>query len=108
MENKINIGELDTLVTLMSATKTKGTQGEIVSTFVDHSAVYARVSSDIGEYIVNENLEQSVDLRIAIYKVTGLDTRWRVRVAGHVYEITAIDPVSRVSPLCELSLHAID
>ena len=108
MENKINIGEFDTLVGLYSVVKTKGSQGEIVSTFTEHSRVYARISTNVGEYVVNENLEQSVDLRIAIYKVKGLDTRWRVEVAEHMYEVTAIDPVSRVSPVCELSLHAID
>ena len=108
MENRINIGYLDTLVELYTPAKAQGTQGEIVRTFTKHSDVFAAVSRNVGEYIVNENLEQSVDLQITIYKVTGLDTRWRVKVAGHMYEVTAIDPISRVSPLCEVSLHAID
>lgn len=108
MENKINIGGLDTKVALYTTTKTKGEQGEIIRTYTKHSEVYANVSSNVAEYIANENYEQSVDLQITIYKVTGLDTRWRVKVADHNYEITAIDPVSRVSPFCVLTLHAID
>lgn len=108
MENKINIGELDTLVFLYNVVKTKGTQGELVKTFSEHSGVFAKVTRNVGEYIANENLEQSVDLLITIYKVSGLDTRWRVRVGNRMYEVTAIDPVSRISPLCEVSLHAID
>ena len=108
MENKINIGGLDTLVTLFSVVQTRGLQGEVVNTVTEHSQVFAQVNRNVGEYVVNENLEQSVDLQITIYKVDGLDTRWRVQVGELMYEITAIDPISRVSPLCEVSLHSID
>ena len=44
----------------------------------------------------------------AFNKVKGLTTRWRVVVEERSYEITGIDPISRVSPLCHLTLHAVD
>ena len=77
MENKINFGELDTLVLLRSCVITYGTQGAKKYTF-------------------------------QVYKVKPLTTRWRVVVEGRSYEITGIDPISRVSPLCHLTLHAVD
>lgn len=42
------------------------------------------------------------------YKVAALTTRWRVVLDGKTYAITAIDPISRVSPLCELTLNIVE
>lgn len=108
MENRINIGELDTLVLLRSCVITKGPQGAKKYTFQDHSEVFAKVDREVSENVTNTNLEQGQELTLTIYKVRTLTTRWRVVVEGRTYEITGIDPISRVSPFCTLTLHAVD
>ena len=108
MENRINIGELDTKVTLLSCTISKQSQGAKKYTFAVHSEVYAKVDRNVSEAVSNTNLEEGQYIQLTIYKVEGLTTRWRVMVEGRTYEVTGIDPISRVSPLCTLSIHAVD
>ena len=103
MENKINFGELDTLVLLRSCVITYGTQGAKKYTFQDYE-----VDRNVAENVTNTNLEEGQEITLTIYKVKALTTRWRVVVEGRSYEITGIDPISRVSPLCHLTLHAVD
>jgi hypothetical protein len=43
-----------------------------------------------------------------VYKVPDLNTRWRVIANGQTFEIRSIDPISRVSPLCQLTLNSLD
>ena len=108
MENRINFGELDTLVLLRSCVITYGAQGAKKYTFQDYDRVYAKVDRNVSENVTNTNLEQGVDITLTIYKVAALTTRWRVDVEGKTYEITGIDPISRISPLCHLTLHAVE
>ena len=107
MENKINIGELDTLVTIRRCTIGYGTDGAKKYVFSDHSKVYAKVDRNVSELVSNTNLEEGQYIQLTIYKIPELTTRWQVIVDGLSYEITGIDPISRVSPLCELTIHAI-
>ena len=108
MENKINFGELDTLVLLRSCIITYGTQGAKKYTFQDYERVYAKVDRNVSESVTNTNLEQGVDITLTIYKVAALTTRWRVVLDGKAYEITGIDPISRISPLCHLTLNIVE
>ena len=108
MENKINFGELDTLVLLRSCVITYGTQGAKKYTFQDYGQAYAKVDRNVAEAVTNTNLEEGQEITLTIYKVQDLTTRWRVVVEGRTYEISGIDPVSRISPLCHLTLHAVD
>lgn len=108
LENRINIGELDTLVTLQQCLITKGDVGQKQYVFSDHSEVWAKVDRSINEGVGNHNLEEGNSLQVTLYKVSELTTRWRVIVGGLPYQIIAIDPISRFSPLCILSLEAID
>ena len=108
MENRINIGELDTKVLLRSCVITQGAQGAKKYTFQDYAEVFAKVDRNVAETVTNTNLEQGVDLTLTIYKVAALTTRWRVVVEGKAYEITGIDPISRVSPLCHLTLSIVE
>lgn len=108
MENKINIGELDTKVLLRSCTISYGKQGAKKYTFQDYSEVFAKVEREVAENVTNTNLEEGQEITLTIYKVKSLTTRWRVVVEGRTYEISGIDPISRVSPLCHLTLHAVD
>ena len=108
MENRINIGDLDTLVLLRSCEITYGSQGAKKYTFRDYAEVYAKVDRNVSESVTNTNLEQGVDITLTIYKVAALTTRWRVVLDGKAYEITGIDPISRVSPLCHLNLSIVE
>ena len=108
MENRINFGELDTLVLLRSCIITYGTQGAKKYTFQDYERVYAKVDRNVSESVTNTNLEQGVDITLTIYKVSALTTRWRVVLDGKAYEITGIDPISRLSPLCHLNLSIVE
>ena len=108
MENNINIGELDTLVTLQKGEVTTGAQGNKRLEFSEHSRVWAKVERNINEMVANSNLEEGNVIELTIYKVRDLDRNWRVIVDGLPYEITSISHISRVSPLCVLSLKGID
>lgn len=108
MENRINIGDLDTLVTLRECTIGRNAEGAKTYTFSDFRDVYAKVERRVNEQVNTGNLEEGDFVQLTIYKVPELTTRWQVRIDGVSYEITAIDPVSRVSPLCILTIHALD
>lgn len=107
MENRINIGELDTKVALLQCVISRNTEAAKKYTFTEHSKVFAKVDLNVSEAVTNTNLEQGQDIALTIYKVADLTTRWRVDIAGKQYAITAIDPVSRISPLCILTIHAV-
>lgn len=108
MDNQINIGTLDTLVTILSCETSRNREGAKVFTFPSFRDVYANVDRHADEQVNTGNLEQGEYITLTIYKIPELTTRWRVRVEGQTFEITGIDPISRVSPLCILSLHALD
>ena len=108
MENLINIGELETLVTLFAPTASLGSEGEKCSTYTAHSSVFAKVDQDTVDQLAYDNFDGRDNVALTIYKVPGLTTRWQVGISGKRYEILSIDQVSRVSPLCTLSLQSID
>ena len=108
MENSINIGELDTLVTIQKCVTTQGSQGNKKTEYVEHSRVWAKVERNINEMVNNANLEETNSIELTCYKIPDLSVRWRVVIDGILYNITAINPISRVSPLNILSLEGID
>lgn len=107
MDNYINIGTLDTLVTIQQCVITQGKQGGKSYTFSDYSNVYANIDRRINEQVSIGNLEEGDYVSLTIYKIPDLTTRWRVKFSGRVYEITGIDPIDRLSSLCVLTLHDI-
>lgn len=108
MENKINIGELDTLVTLFAPTAGIGSEGEKYSTYTAHSKVFAKVDRDTVDSLAYDNFDGRDSVSLSIYKVRNMNTRWQVGIEGKRYEILSIDQVSRVSPICTLSLQSIE
>ena len=108
MENKLNIGEMDTLVQLVPMTQSRGTQGEKIWTPGTPRQVYAKLESTVDETVGDGNLEADHRMVATVYKVAELNTRWRVVAEGQTFEILSIDPVSRVSPLCQLTLSSLD
>lgn len=108
MENSINIGQLDTLVTIQKCITVQGAQGNKKAQYSDYARVWAKVERNINEMVSNANLEESNVIELTCYKIPELTVRWRVVVDGVPYDITAIDPISRVSPLNILTLEGID
>ena len=108
MENRINVGEFDTLVTIRKRVTTLGDQGQKTATWQEHSKVWAKVVRRISEMVDYGNLEDGRSLEVHIYKIPCLDTRWQVVVDGKPYEIRSVDQISRISPVCVLSLFSID
>lgn len=108
MENLINIGELDTLVTLFAPTAGIGGEGEKYSTYTVHSEVFAKVDRTVTDQLAFDNFDGRDAASLVIYKVRGMTTRWQVGIGDKIYEILSIDSISRVSPLCEVSVQSID
>ena len=108
MDKAINIGTLDTLVTLRSCTLSQNAEGAKKYTFADFRNVYANIDRRINEQLNTGNYEEGDFIQLTIYKVPEMNTRWQVAIGSVSYEITAIDPISRLSPLCILTLHALD
>lgn len=108
MENLINIGELDTLVTLYEPVTGKGREGEKRSSYTEHSEVFAKIDRNVVDSLAFDNYDGRDNAVLSIYKVRGMNTRWQVGIAGKRYEVLSIDPISRVSPLCEVNIQSID
>lgn len=108
MENRINIGELDTKVTLMQGTPQIGSQGQKKFIYSEHSHVWAKVERNVTESVADMNYEAGDSVNLTVYKVKDLTTRWRVKIGDKTYEIQDIDTISRVSPLMILTLHSIE
>lgn len=108
MADIYQIGDFDTLVGIRERVISTGNQGQKTYAWRDHSRVWAKVVRNFSEMVDNGNLEDGRSLEVHIYKIPGLDTRWQVVVDGKPYEIRNVDMVSRISPVCVLSLFAID
>lgn len=108
MEIKLNIGEMDTLVQLVPMTQSKGTQGEKIWTPGTPRSVFAKLEASVDETIGDGNLGADRVVVATIYKVPDLTTRWRVVASGQTFEIRSVDPISRVSPICQLTLNSLD
>lgn len=108
MEIKTNIGEMDQLVLVQSCRIGRGDKGQKTYAWANHSKVWAKVERVADEVINNGNLEAGQSLTVTMYKITGMSTRWRLVIGGKNYEVTGIDPISRFSPLCQVSLTSIE
>ena len=108
MAVEVNIGELDTMVTLRRCVITSGAEGAKAYSFEDYSKVFAKVERRVEEDVQESNLEEGQTVDLTIYKVPALTTRWRVSIDGREYEITGIDPISRASRFCVLTLHVMN
>ncbi len=103
-----NLGELDTLVTIRSCIIGKTDRGAKTYSFPFHSKVWAKVSRSVDEVVANQNLEALHTVTLTMYKIEEMTTRWQVVLDGKPYEIVSIDPIERMSRLCEVSIRAID
>lgn len=104
----VNIGELDTMVTLCETAQTIGSQGAKQWTVTNSRKVFAKVDNSVTESVGDRNLEANSSISLTIYKFPELTTRWRVLIGTCAYEIVSIDPIERLSPYCILTLNSID
>lgn len=107
MENQINIGSLDTKITVQSVTQTLGDRGQKKVIIANHSEVFANIERRNNEMIDDGNLESQDVVEVTMYKIPSLTTRWRLLIADVPYEITAIDPITRFSPFCTVTARTI-
>lgn len=105
---RVNIGELDTLVTVWIIDIERGDRGEKKYVASEHSKVFAKIEKSSDESVSNTNLESVQSATATIYKIAGLTTRWQLSIRGVKYSIEAINPISRISPFCELSIRRIE
>ena len=106
--DRVNIGELDTLVTVYSVTISPNERGAKTYTPSFHSRVYAKIEQTVDESVNNTNLESVYSATATIYKIAGLTTRWQIEIREVKYSIEAVNPISRISPFCELSIRRIE
>lgn len=95
--NRINPGDLDTLITVQSVTQTVGERGQKRVTVAKYADVYAHLDRSVNETVEDDNLESAETIDVLMYKIPTLTSRWRLLIGGVPYEITAIDPISRYS-----------
>jgi len=106
--NRVNIGELDTLVTFYSVERGIGDQGQKTTQRTQHCRLYAKLEPLTDEYVSDDNLEARTSLSVTTYKVAGMNIRWQLEINGVDYEIKSIDPISRWSPLCVITAATIE
>lgn len=108
METSVRVGELDTQVELQKLGQSIGAQGQKTWAVTARYTVWAKIERNVNEGIGDENLGANASLTATLYKVRDLSTRWRVLVDGKTYEVRSIDPISRLSHFCTLTLSALD
>ncbi len=106
--NRINIGELDTMITVVAITQTIGAQGQKKRTTSTYGQVWAKLEPLTDETVSDDNLEAVTSMQVTIYKIPSLTTRWQLVIDNVSYEIRSIDPISRWSPFCTLSINTIE
>ncbi len=105
--DRMDIGGMDTKIVLQQCVITQGDSGEKIYNWKSGREAFAKVERNEDEVVDNGNLEQGSALTLTIWKVPNLTTRWRVLIGGSAYAIESIDPVSRISPICKISVRAI-
>lgn len=107
MDSYINIGDLDTLITVQSVTQTLGDKGQKKVVVAKYADVYAKLDRRINESVEDGNLEAGEVIDVAMYKIPELTTRWRLLISDVSYEIISIDPISRLSSLNIVTVRTI-
>ena len=106
--NHINIGQLDTKITVVQITLRRGSQGQKQRTQSVYGDVMAFLEPLTDEMVSDDNLEARTGMSVTIYKIPALTVRWQLVIGGVPYEIRSIDPISRWSPLCTLTAYTIE
>jgi len=103
----VNIGELDTLITVQSITQTIGDRGQRKVIATKYADVYAKLDRRVNESVEDGNLESGEVINVTMYKIPTLTTRWQLLIGGIPYEIVSIDPIDRLSALNVITARTI-
>ena len=108
MENgRYNPGELDSRITVLSVTQSRGTQGQKKTTRETYGEVYAKVTPVTDDFVTDDNYEGLTTVTVLMYKIPAMTTRWELVIDGIKHSIIAIDPISRWSPFCNVTARTI-
>lgn len=105
--DRVNPGDLDTLITVQAFSQVRGSQGQKSKTYTTYRKVWAQVTPATSEAVSDGNYEATTTVTVTLYKITELTTRWRLIINGVSYEITSIDTLSRWSPYCVITARTI-
>lgn len=103
-----NPGQLDTLITVLAVTQSRGAQGQKQTTTSVYSQVYAHLEPETNEMVSDDNLEASTTMAVTIYGIPEMTTRWKLVIKGVTYEIVSIDRQDRLSHYYTLSVKTIE
>lgn len=106
--NRVNIGLMDTKITVVRVTIGRGNQGQKQRQENVYGDVMAYLEPLTDEMVADDNLEARTGMSVTIYKIPDLTVRWRLVIRDVPYEIRSIDPISRWSPLCTLTAYTIE
>lgn len=106
--NRVNIGLMDTKITVVQVTIGRGAQGQKQRTESVYGDVMAYLEPLTDEMVSDDNLEARTGMSVTIYKIPNLTVRWQLVIGSVPYEIRSIDPISRWSPLCTLTAYTIE
>lgn len=108
MENgRYNPGELDSRITVLSVTQSRGTQGQKKTTTATYGEVYAKVTPVTDDFVADDNYEALTTVTVLMYKIPAMTTRWELVIDGIKHSIISIDPISRWSPFCNVTARTI-
>lgn len=105
--NRVNPGELDTLITVQSVSQSRGNQGQKSRSFVTYGRVWAKIDPLTDESVSDDNYAAVTTVTVTLYKIPALTTRWRLVIDDVFYEILSIDPISRWSAFNILTAQTI-
>lgn len=106
--NRVNIGLMDTKITVVQVMIGRGAQGQKQRTESVYGDVMAYLEPLTDEMVSDDNLEARTGMSVTIYKIPNLTVRWQLVIGNVPYEIRSIDPISRWSPLCTLTAYTIE
>ena len=108
MALSFNPGQLDTLITVLSVTPSRGSQGQKKETTATYGQVFAHLEPTTDEMVSDGNLEALTTMAVTIYRIPAMTTRWKLLSGGIAYEIVSIDTHGRLSNYYTLSLKTIE
>ena len=98
MADSVNIGRFDERITLLACETTRGSRGEKVETYHPVRETVAHVEPATSESDASNNIFSGHSINVTLYRVKGMDTRWRIQWQGKAYNIKTIDAIERISP----------
>lgn len=99
MADNVNIGKFEEIILLLACETTTDDNGEKVETYHPVKRTLAHVEPATSESDASNNIYSGHSINVTLYRVPGMDTRWRIVWKGKGYNIKTIDPIERISPI---------